>query len=96
MRTAIEKTVEVSAEALRLGDRVCLFEGPYGWGTVVQVTEDEVHIFRVYVHVSDVVYTGGLMHYTGHELVKVWREDSRKFTVDEYYHRKMREPGALK
>ena len=92
----MSKTVTLKTEDLVLGDRVRLMEDPYGWGTVVQVTEEEVHIFRVFVHVSDFVYTGGLMHYTGHELVKVWRKDSREFTVDAYYHRKVREPGAFK
>lgn len=91
-----DPTIKLNTEDLILGDRVRLIDGPYGWGTVVQVTEEEVHIFRVFVHVSDVVYTGGLLHYTGHELVKVWRKDSREFTVDEYYHRKMSESGALK
>lgn len=97
MKTETEKTVKVLAKDLVLGDRVNLLPGePYGWATVVNVTAEEVHLFRVYVHVSDVEYTGGLLHYTGHELVKVWREDSREFTVDAYYHRKMREPGAIK
>lgn len=89
-------TIKLQARDLVLGDKVRLFEDPYGWATVVNVTDEEVHLFRVYVHVSDVVYTGGLLHYTGHELVKLFRDSSRELEADESTHARMVKPGALK
>lgn len=69
------------ASDLRLGDRVNLLPGePYGWGTVVKVGE-LVEVYRPYVHIADFEYTGGVLHYLGHETVKIWREDKRPLMV---------------
>lgn len=90
------ETLTMKADDLVLGDEVRLLEGPYGWGTVVQIKDDEVHIFRPYVHIGDFSYTGGVLYYIGSELIKVWRGASRVFTVDAYTHNRMAKEGALK
>ena len=90
-------TINLKASDLVLGDKVNLLGGePYGWATVVQITGEEVHIFRVYVHVGDFSYTGGVLHFTGSETVKVWSKSDREFVVDAYTHEKMSKVGALK
>ncbi len=63
----------VKVSTLELGDVVKLFDGAYSYGTVQQVTEHEVFIFRPYVHTADFSYTGGVMTYIGQETVRVWR-----------------------
>jgi hypothetical protein len=86
----------IKTDELVLGDAVRLLSSPYGWGTVVNVTDEEVHIFRPYVHIDDVEYTGGVLHYIGTSTVKVWRQDSREFEVDAFTHERMTKPGALR
>jgi hypothetical protein len=92
--------IQLKADQLVLGDRVRLFDDPYGWGTVVNLrtgdTDDLVEIFRPYVHVGDFEYTGGVLHYIGSEMVKVWRRGHRVFEVDAYTHQLMLGEGAIK
>ena len=80
-----EKVMRETANVLLLGDRVNLFAdqpgAPYGWATVVQVTEEEVTVVRPYVHTSDFSYTGGLMSYLGQETCKLYRKSDRIFDV---------------
>ena len=77
---------------LLVGDRVNLFAdqpgAPFGWGTVVCVTEDEVEIERPYVHTSDFTSMAGrgllgerLISYLGTETVRLERSHSRVLTV---------------
>jgi len=89
------RTIKLKADELVLGDAVNLLEGPYGWGTVVQITDEEVHIFRPYVHIGDFSYTGGVLHYTGHELVKRYKHSGCEFVVDQFTHAQMAKTGAL-
>lgn len=69
--------MKVGIGTLSLGDIVQLFDDGYGTATVVQITDDEVHLFRPYVHTADFSYTGGVIPYIGTETVKLWRKDSR-------------------
>lgn len=55
---------------IKLGDIVQCFGGAYGTGTVTQVTPTEIVVTRPYLHVSDVEYTGGLLAYTGLEVIR--------------------------
>lgn len=90
-------SITLNATDLVLGDKVDLLGGdPYGWGTVVQITAEEVHIFRPYVHIGDFSYTGGVQHYIGTELVKVYKFSTRTFEADASTHKQMTAPGALR
>jgi len=86
------------ASELVLGDRVLLFDDAYGWGTVVKIADEEVHVFRPYVHIGDFSYTGGVLHYIGSEVVKLYKgKDTRQtYNVDSVNHDRMSQPGALK
>ena len=66
---------------LQLADVVQLSDDDYATGTVVQVTEDEVHVYRPYVHTADFSYTGGVIPYIGTETVKLYRKSSRELFV---------------
>jgi len=73
---------EVFIRDINLGDTVRLSLPEYGTATVFNVTEDEVHLVRPYIHLADSTsYTGGVMHYTGTEIVKLWRDSDRTLTV---------------
>ena len=72
-----------NAEDLRLGDRVRLFEGAYGWGTVVRVTDKEVHIDRPYGQTSDVAYGDSVIFYTGIERLSFLKGMRYTFEVEE-------------
>lgn len=87
-----ETVVRETANVLLVGDRVNLFAdqpgAPFGWGTVVSVTEEEVEVVRPYVHVSDfTVCAGGgeigerVMSYMGQEFVRLYRKSDRVFSV---------------
>ncbi len=90
-----ERIVTETANVLLIGDRVNLFAdqpgAPFGWGTVVAVTEDEVEIIRPYVHTADFGMSGTispagptgerLMHYMGQEVCRIPRHSDRVFTV---------------
>lgn len=74
---------KMKARDLKLGDKVQLFEGAYGWGTVTKVDDTTVHVFRVYVQTSDFAYTGGVIPYTGHELCGLSRDnDAWEYKVE--------------
>jgi len=72
---------ETPMRDINLGDTVRLNLPEYGTATVFNVTEDEVHLVRPYIHLADFSYTGGVMHYTGTEIVKLWRDSDRTLTV---------------
>ena len=56
-----------SANDLRIGDVVQMFEGPFGTAIVKNATKDQVTFFRTYAVTSDVAYSNGLIGYTGVE-----------------------------
>ena len=90
-----ERTVIETANVLLIGDRVNLFAdqpgAPFGWGTVVAVTEDEVEIHRPFIHTGDFSMSGKispvgptgsrLQSYMGQEVCRIPRHSDRKFTV---------------
>ena len=80
-----ERIMHETANVLLVGDRVNLFAdqpgAPFGWGTVVQVTEEEATVVRPYVHTSDFTTTSGLISYLGQEVVKLQRSSDRVLTV---------------
>jgi hypothetical protein len=94
--STVANTIQLKASDLVLGDQVKLFDGAYGWGTVVKATEDVVEIFRVYVHIGDFKYSGGVLHYTGHEMVRVFPGGDRTFKIQKENHERMKKEGALK
>jgi hypothetical protein len=59
--------IQLDVSELRLADVVELFEGPYGTGTVRQITKDEVIIARPYGVTGDFSYTGGVPFSVGVE-----------------------------
>ena len=68
---------------LQLGDKIKLFEGDYGTGTVFNVEYGVVSIIRPYIHTADFSYTGGVQWYIGTETVKVSVESKRCFHLIE-------------
>jgi len=81
-----EQMVRERANILLVGDHVNLFAKnpghPYGWGTVTQVTEDEVVVERPYVHTSDYTMSGNkLISYLGNETVRLYRHADRVYDI---------------
>ncbi len=87
-----EQIVKETANVLLVGDRINLFAdqpgAPFGWGTVVAVTEHEVEVIRPYIHTSDFTVSAGhgnigerLMDYIGQERCKLPRDNDRVYTV---------------
>lgn len=72
---------------LQLADVVELFEGPFGTGTVRQITADEVVISRPYGVTQDFSYTGGVPYSVGVEECRYLREHTD--TVFKVYQRKI-------
>jgi len=71
---------------LVLGQKVNLFNGPFGWGMVENITDEEVIITRPYIHITDFSMSNGsggskVISYTGLENVKLWKGDSREVNV---------------
>lgn len=91
-------TIKLKAAELVLGDQVDLLGSPFGWATVVQITGEEVHMVRPYIHIADFTYTGGVMNYIGTETVKVFKGEgcSRTYNVDASTHARMSKAGALR
>ena len=83
MSTSTYGFVMVYPRELRLGDKVKLFEGDYGTGTVFNVEGGAVSIIRPYIHTADFSYTGGVQWYIGTETVKVSVESERCFELIE-------------
>lgn len=76
--TADDGTLEVKPHELQLGDVVKTFGGGYGDATVWKIADGNVHLFRVYVHVSETVYVGpSVITYVGHEHFSIPLNDSR-------------------
>lgn len=67
----------VKLSELTLGDKVKLFDGPYGFATVRQVKDGEVTFFRPYVATGDFSYTGGVICTIGIEEFKTNRTDQK-------------------
>ncbi len=80
-----EQIVRERANVLLIGDRVNLFAdqpgAPFGWGTVIEVTEEEAVVVRPYVHTSDFETTSGLISYIGQEITRLPRQADRVYTV---------------
>ena len=85
----------IARNELCLGDVVECFEGPYGTGTVVKITNEYVRVFRVYVHVSDFSYTGGVMHYTGSETIDYPLDRSGTIPLREHMRMKVWRRGPF-
>lgn len=71
----------------KLGDTVKLFEGPWGFAIVTQITADEIILTRPYGTTADFSYTGGVIFYTGQEECKYLKSDTR-FPTFEVWGRK--------
>lgn len=87
-----EQVVTESANVLLVGDRVNLFAdqpgAPFGWGTVVAVTEEFAEVVRPYVHTGDFTMTPGNGHigdrvlsYIGQEVTRLPRQSDRTYSV---------------
>jgi len=83
-----EEVVRETANMLLVGDRVRLFEAPYGWGTVIRVTDKTIKIVRPYIHTSDFTICAGqgdigerLIDYMGQEKVRLERQSDRVYDV---------------
>lgn len=65
----------IKASDLKLGDviRTVPSEEAYLHGTVKQIKEDTVVIFRPYVQTADFSYTGGVICYIGIEIYEIWK-----------------------
>jgi hypothetical protein len=82
-----------TANVLLPGDRVNLDADtpgtPYGWATVIAVSENYVELVRPYIHVSDTQYSGviagqngtRLIDYVGQENIKLDRLGKRVLHV---------------
>ena len=92
VETKQEKMVTVTPQVLLVGDRVNLFadqpSAPYGWGTVVAVTEDFAEVLRPYIHTADFTMGAGqalygerLLAYTGQETTRLPRDSDRTYSV---------------
>lgn len=66
---------------MNLADDVQLFEGAYGVGVVTQIDDEIVYLFRPYMATADFRYTGGVVPYIGHEIVRLWVTGSREYLV---------------
>jgi hypothetical protein len=73
---------------LQLADTVELFEGPFGTGTVRQITEDQVIIARPYGVSGDFSYTGGVLFSVGVEECRYLLSSNAVFKV--YQRKKLR------
>jgi len=77
----VTKPKEVPVSYLLLGDFVAIFEGPYNWGTVTEISETEVSITLPYLHVSGCAFAGkngaNVIAYTGLETVTLDRSSNR-------------------
>ena len=87
-----EKLFHGVADMLLVGDRVNLFAdqpgAPFGWGTVVCVTEEYAEVVRPHVHTSDFTVGAGsgefgerLMSYLGQEIVRLDRKSDRIHSI---------------
>ena len=84
-RSAHDFVTRAKVTELRLADIVELFEGPYGTGTVRQITAEQVTIARPYGVTGDFSYTGGVPFSVGVEECKYLLSSSATFKV---YQRK--------
>lgn len=67
----------IPARDLKLADVIKLFEGPWGYAVVKQITDDRVILFRPYAQTADFSYTGGVICYVGiEENCSLCRDDS--------------------
>ena len=86
-----ETIMRETANVLLVGDRVNLFAdqpgAPFGWGTVVCVTEEYAEVVRPYVHTSEFSLSAGprpgekLISYLGQEVTRLPRQSDRVYTV---------------
>jgi hypothetical protein len=92
VETKQEKVITERANVLLVGDRVNLFadqpNAPYGWGTVVAVTEEFAEVLRPYVHTGDFTVGAGagqfgerLLAYLGQETTRLPRDSERTYSV---------------
>jgi hypothetical protein len=73
--------IEVPLHELRLADIVQLFEGPWGYAIVRQITNKSVKLIRYYGTTFDFSYTGGVICLQGHEDVEYFLTDKTKLKV---------------
>ena len=96
MSTTETAVVTILSTDILLGDVIQLTPDPYGWATVVQIKaqDNELVLFRPYVHLGGFVYTGGVLHYIGTETFSVIR-GGRSYAVHARTHEQMLLNGAL-
>jgi len=88
-------TESIPGTELVLGDKVLVLKDAYGWATVVKLEGNDATVHRVYVHIADFSYTGGVLSYVGTEKFTLALE-GRSYDVCPSTHRLMTKPGALK
>ncbi len=66
---AVVKKTKVSVDELQLRDVVKVYDGNEGYhtATVIRITDEEVTLFRPYVHTTDFESTAGVIPYMGFE-----------------------------
>lgn len=86
MNDKIQYTTTCKIQDLQLGMKIKLFEGPFGWGTVVEINAQRVLVLRPYVMHHD--FTMGarnagqkIVAGLGFEEVDLWIEDSRDVQI---------------
>lgn len=72
----------VPLNEIKLADTVKLFDGPWCFAVVTQVTADEIIMTRPYGTTADFSYTGGVIFYTGQEICKRQFADTRFQTLE--------------
>lgn len=70
-------------DEMRLGDVIQCFNGPFGTGVVVKITDDAVTIHRPYAITSDFSYGSepSVIPYQGSETLSYWKTDRLKTVV---------------
>jgi hypothetical protein len=79
--------MQVPFHEIKLADTVKLFDGEWGYAIVTQITDDEIILTRPYGATSDFSYTGGVIFYTGQEICRYLKSDTR-FPFFEVWSRK--------
>lgn len=87
---ATKYPVQIPIKEMKLGDTVKLFDGPFGYAIVNQITDDEVILTRPYGTTADFSYSGGVIFYTGQEVCKYLKTDSRFPTLEVWERRELR------
>lgn len=71
----------VRVDSLGLADVIKLGEGEYMTGTVFQIRDEIVSLWRPYVTTADFTCTSGVIPHIGIETVKLWIGDTRMVEI---------------